>query len=285
VPQTVQSAAEFGIGPLEFKKLENVEPETGQSAAQSMILRLILVLSALCLLLLPLPPLPLEALRAAAPGGAVVQGRIELLNPKLKLRNGKGDASGVVVWLEGSGNGHSKAPHPRRTLVQRDKRFSPHVLAIPAGSEVDFPNEDPFFHNVFSLYNGRRFDLGLYASGETRPVVFSRPGISFIFCNIHPQMSAVVVALETSLFGVSEVDGSFTINDVPEGKYRLQIWHERSDPEQLAAQSRPLQVTGPRFDLGVIRLDEQGYISRPHRNKFGEDYRHETDSRPYKKTG
>jgi plastocyanin len=229
-------------------------------------------------------PLPRHVLEAA-PGGTVVQGRIELLNPKLKLRNGKGDASGVVVWLESNGNGHSKVPHIRRTLTQKDKRFSPHVVAVPAGSEVDFPNEDPFFHNVFSLYNGRRFDLGLYASGETRPVVFSKPGISYIFCNIHPQMSAVVVALETSFFGVSDVDGRFTINDVPEGKYRLQIWHERSDPEQLAAQTRPLQVTGSVFDLGDIKLDEQGYISRPHRNKFGEDYRRETDSRPYKKTG
>jgi plastocyanin len=246
-----------------------------------MAFRLLLILLSLCPLLLP-PP---RRVTEAAPRAALVQGRIELLNPKLKLRNGKGDASGVVIWFEGAGNGLSKAPHPRRTLIQKDKRFSPHVVAIPAGSEVDFPNQDPFFHNVFSLYNGRRFDLGLYASGETRPVVFSRPGISYIFCNIHPQMSAVVVALDTLLFGVSELDGQFTINDVPEGKYRLQIWHERSDPEQLAAQSRPVQVTGSRLDLGVIRLDEQGYISRPHRNKFGEDYRRETDSRPYKKTG
>src|SRR5207244_5963197 len=86
---------------------------------------------------------------------------------------------------------------PRAQLLQKKKSFSPHMVVIQVGSAVEFPNQDPFFHNVFSLFEGRRFDLGLYEAGATRSVVFNRPGISYIFCNIHPEMSAVVVTLKT----------------------------------------------------------------------------------------
>ena len=82
-------------------------------------------------------------------------------------------------------------------LVQKDKSFQPSLLVVPAGGQVEFPNHDPFFHNVFSLFDGKRFDLGLYEGGSTQFVRFDKPGISFIFCNIHPQMSAVVIALNT----------------------------------------------------------------------------------------
>jgi len=206
-------------------------------------------------------------------GWQTVKGRVELINVKTKGHNGKIDASGVVVWLEGLAGAHPRnAGHARRTLLQRDKRFTPHVMAVELGTEVDFPNNDPFFHNVFSIYNGKRFDLGLYASGESRPVSFNRPGVSYIFCNIHPQMSAVVVTLDTPYFAVSDVDGNFSIKAVPGGSYRLQVWHERAVAQQLAAQTRVVQVGAASVDLGVIRLSEEGYIPQPHQNKYGEDY-------------
>src|SRR3954469_8802584 len=107
-------------------------------------------------------------------------------------------AAGVVVWLVPAGDNADTRSLPGNTharLVQKNKTFQPHVLVIPVGSVVEFPNRDPFLHNVFSLFEGKRFDLGLYEAGSTREVHFNKPGISYIFCNIHAQMSAVVIAL------------------------------------------------------------------------------------------
>jgi plastocyanin len=220
-----------------------------------------------CFALFLLAPWP-----ALSGGSSNVRGAVELINAKIKGRDGRIDASGVIIWLQPLDGPPPRAPRARRVLTQRGKRFIPHVMAVEFGAAVDFPNEDPFFHNVFSIYDGKRFDLGLYASGETRPVIFNRPGISYIFCNIHPQMSAVVVALETPYFAVSDSRGLFTINGVQAGRYQLNIWHERAKPEQLAALSRTIQVSTADSDLGVLRISEEGYLPRPHKNKHGEDY-------------
>jgi plastocyanin len=114
-----------------------------------------------------------------------------------KMTGGKvPDASNVAVWLvpldrmDGNALQHLPADKPPQ-LVQRQKTFEPHVLIVPVGTRVEFPNKDPFFHNIFSLYDGRRFDLGLYEAGTTRSIVFDRAGVSFLFCNIHAEMSAV----------------------------------------------------------------------------------------------
>ena len=122
------------------------------------------------------------------------------------------EAGGVVLWLTpaaGMDSASLPALHepsqPR--LVQHNKSFEPHVLVVPVGSMVAFPNRDPFFHNVFSLFEGKRFDLGLYEAGSTRDVHFDKPGISYIFCNIHPEMSAVVIALDTPYYGISDQRG------------------------------------------------------------------------------
>lgn len=228
--------------------------------------RLIAGLLLLGLLLAPWPAVSL-------PRAVRVRGVIEIVNAKVRNRNGDADRSGVVVWLDQIGGAPQRAARPSRlVMTQRGKRFIPHVLAVEVGSEVDFPNEDPFFHNVFSIFDGRRFDLGLYASGETRPVNFNRPGISYIFCNIHPQMSAIVLALETPYHAQSNSRGAFEIASVPEGRYRLKVWHERATPEHLSTLARNIQVGSSDLDLGIIRLSEEGYIPRPHRNKHGEEY-------------
>lgn len=208
--------------------------------------------------------------KAVADFAAVtVNGKIELTNSRLKSR----DAGGVVVWLDPvNGVPQRNSSKNRQVINQRDKRFLPHVVAVETGSEIDFPNDDPFFHNVFSVYNGKRFDLGLYASGETRPVKFNRPGISYIFCNIHPHMSAVVVALETPYFAVTDKSGAFSIANVPAGNYQFNIWHERARPETLTALKRNLQLASPQLDLGTIRVSEEGYMPRPHFNKHGQEY-------------
>jgi plastocyanin len=216
--------------------------------------------------------------------GRDVRGKFELINPRIKDRGGQQDASGIVFWLAPINGAAPRASSRSRKMIrQSNKRFSPHVIVLETGSEVDFPNEDPFFHNVFSVFNGRRFDLGLYASGESRPVNFNRPGVSYIFCNIHPQMSAVVVTVDTPFYGISDQSGNFLIRDVPEGHYRFNVWYERSTAENLAELTRSVQVTSSGLDLRVIKISEEGYIPRPHPNKFGQEYDKLNDRSGYRR--
>jgi plastocyanin len=217
-------------------------------------------LLAACIVLLP------AVLQAAA-----VSGKISLVGSKDKrVRSGR-DLSGVVLWLEPT-NGERPGVRPRSaTMVQRDKTFSPHVLAIPVGSTVEFPNFDPIYHNAFSNYHGQVFDVGLYPPGSTRTVRFRREGIVRVFCNIHPTMSAVIAVLGTPWFAVSEQDGTYRIPDVPAGEYTLKIFHERATAATLELVERRVIVSA---DTAVpdIAISEAGYIPLPHKNKYGRDY-------------
>lgn len=186
-----------------------------------------------------------------------------------------GDNSNVVVWLTPVGQPlPAAAAEPRHfTLAQKDKRFEPHLLVIPVGSTVEFPNKDPFFHNVFSLYKGKKFDLGLYESGSSRSVRFDRPGVSFIFCNIHPQMSASILALSTPYFGVSNRAGDLQIPDVPPGRYKLEAWYEGAAPEELEALTHEITVSAENAAaVATVRVHQLFEGTPPHKNKFGKDY-------------
>jgi len=186
------------------------------------------------------------------------------------------DPSNIAVWLKAMDPAATAAPvesaHKKLQLVQRNKTFQPHFLVVPVGSAVDFPNRDPFFHNVFSLFDGKRFDLGLYESGATNSVRFDRVGVSFLFCNIHPEMSAVVVAVDTPYYGVSDRAGNITIANVPDGKYELHVWYERSLPEDLKALTRTVSVSAVTSDLGKISVAENPSFSQAHKNKYGQEY-------------
>jgi hypothetical protein len=186
------------------------------------------------------------------------------------------DASNVVVWLtplDGAPGLPVRAPGEQKLrLIQRNKQFEPHVLVVPTGSQVEFPNEDPFFHNVFSLFDGKRFDLGLYESGSSRTVHFDHTGVSFLFCNIHPDMSAVVVAVDTPYFGLSDRSGKVTIANVPDGRYRLNVWYERSLPEDLKRLDRTITVSGSQRSVETIQLVENAKFNLEHKNKYGQDY-------------
>jgi plastocyanin len=189
------------------------------------------------------------------------------------------DNSGVVIWLvPHSDSGSGNTPHvaavarPRAVLVQRHKTFEPHLIVIPAGSEVDFPNRDPFFHNVFSLFEGKRFDLGLYEAGSTRSIRFDRPGISYLFCNIHPEMSAVIIALDTPYYSISERTGQITIPDVPPGRYTMHVWREGASATSLKSLVRPILVSSDSSSLGRIDLPVSDALPLTHKNKYGLDY-------------
>jgi len=184
------------------------------------------------------------------------------------------DESGVVVWLSPLDRaaeppaGSARLPQ----LIQRDKAFEPHVLVVQAGTMVQFPNKDPFFHNVFSLFNGKRFDLGLYEAGSSRTVRFDRPGVSFLFCNIHEEMSAVIVAVDTPYFGLSDRAGRIAIPGVPDGRYRMHVWYERSLAEDLKALDRTVAIAGTARNLELIRVANNPDFTLAHKNKYGEDY-------------
>ena len=194
------------------------------------------------------------------------------------------DESEAVVWLTPIGatvDAPQQKPSEIPQLVQRDKAFHPSLLVIPVGGKVEFPNHDPFFHNVFSLFEGKRFDLGLYESGSTRFVQFDKPGISFIFCNIHAQMSAVVIALATPYYAISDARGDFNLANVPPGRYQLQVFHASVAPDILQAASREITVAPGNNSLGSFTLAESD-VTQAHKNKYGRDYdRPEPDSPAY----
>ena len=203
---------------------------------------------------------------------ASVQVRITRLG---KAKDQPANSAGVVVWLTPLSPAMADVvsrPRPGHyRLVQKDKKFTPHLLVIPTGSTVDFPNLDPFFHNVFSLFNGKRFDLGLYESGSSRTVHFDHDGVSYIFCNIHPEMSAVIITVSTPYFGVSPADGSITLQAVPPASYEMHVWAEGGSTSDLNALSRRVVVTSAQRDLGVVDIKADSHIPA-HKNKFGEDY-------------
>jgi plastocyanin len=183
-------------------------------------------------------------------------------------------AAPSVAWLTPvAGDAPSlplAAPRTYR-MVQKNKKFDPHLLVVPVGSSVEFPNQDPFFHNVFSLYNGKRFDLGLYETGSERGERFDREGVSYIFCNIHPEMGAVILALSTPYYAISH-EGAITIQHVPQGKYTLNVWSEGATAESLNAARKQVTVTEQGAALGAITLTAAPSPIVHHANKFGESY-------------
>jgi plastocyanin len=189
------------------------------------------------------------------------------------------DVSGVVVLLTPLSDRAAKQadvilgqlPH-RFELVQSHKQFHPHILIVPIGSTVSFPNDDPFFHNVFSLFNGKRFDLGLYEAGATRSVRFDRAGISFIFCNIHPEMSAVIVTVQTPYYAITGKLGAVVIRNIPDGRYHVRIWSEHALPVSLLALAHDISIRGRVASLGVIQIPAAGDILAGHKDLYGRDY-------------
>jgi hypothetical protein len=216
--------------------------------------------------------------------GATVKAHVTIESPK-KSSHGSPPDSNAVLWLTPAKGWADSPPRPQNSgprpqLVQKNKQFVPHVTALEVGSVVDFPNHDPFFHNVFSLFNGKRFDLGLYEAGSTRSVHFDRAGICYIFCNIHPQMSAIVVVVDTPYFAVSNKQGDVVIPDVPPGQYKLNLWEEHCSAENLKEASREVTVGADTSSLGTIRLERSKELVMVHPNKYGGKYDPQVFSNP-----
>jgi hypothetical protein len=205
---------------------------------------------------------------------AAVKSTAELRLRVVSSLPGSHSAVPAVVWLESLPGTDTLpfAPHGHFTLLQKNRTFIPHLQVIPVGSVVDFPNADPFFHNVFSLFEGKRFDLGLYEAGSSRSVTFSHEGLSYIFCDIHPEMSAVVLALSTPLYSIATADNSFAMRNIPSGGYRMHIWIEGVPQSVLDGLSRHLRLAPGALDLGTLSAPISRQSNMTHSNKFGTPY-------------
>jgi plastocyanin len=152
------------------------------------------------------------------------------------------DARDVVIFLEGAPAGATAAAHaanPNPQLAQRGQAFEPHVLGVPAGTTVDFPNLDPIFHNVFSYSKTKRFDLGKYGQGKSASVRFDKPGLVKVFCDIHSTMTAFIYVADTPWVVQPDATGHFVLDGLPDGNYTLKLWH----PER-GTTSQAVSVTG-----------------------------------------
>ncbi|QHN04993.1 hypothetical protein FTO74_17740 [Granulicella sp. WH15] len=180
----------------------------------------------------------------------------------------------AVAWLEPLAGTPTLPfpPHGRYTLLQENRMFSPHLQVIPVGSSVQFPNADPFFHNVFSLFDGRRFDLGLYEAGSSKSVTFPREGASYIFCNIHPEMSAVVLSLSTPLYAIADARDTLDLHGIPSGDYKLHLWIEGLPQPVLSSLERHLHLSSGLTNLGEIKAPIPRTTAMKHSNKFGATY-------------
>lgn len=193
---------------------------------------------------------------------------------------GKSHAVPAVIWLEPLPETRTLPfpPQGHYTLLQKNRTFMPHLQVVPVGAVIQFPNADPFFHNVFSLFEGKRFDLGLYEAGSKKSVTFSREGVSYIFCNIHPEMSAVVLALSTPLYAVGDGSNSFVLRNIPPGDYNLHFWIEGVPQSFLEHEGRRVHFSAHTLDLGAIAAPLSRTGTMNHTNKFGVPYTPEPQS-------
>ena len=177
------------------------------------------------------------------------------------------DLANAVVFLEPLATGKTKAPAPVTTTIALEKRqFSPRVRVVVEGSKVEFPNQDPWNHNVFSKVNGG-FDTGVYGRGKTKDQKFEQAGVYSLYCNVHPRMTAFVITLKTPHFTQAGADGRYVLENVPAGQYRLNVWHDRTS---LVTKDVTVSAAG----LANVRteLDARGYKFVQHKNKFGQVY-------------
>jgi plastocyanin len=160
------------------------------------------------------------------------------------------EIANVVVFLKDVPR-HGELPTMHATITQKEEAFVPHVVAVTRGSTVDFPNADPFFHNVFSLSRGASFDLGRYPRGATRSHRFPTPGLVKVYCHIHSHMTASIMVFDHPYFRIPAADGSFAMDGVPVGTHQVSAWHERIGESFTSARVEAGRTTRIEFVLPV----------------------------------
>ncbi|HTR78149.1 MAG TPA: hypothetical protein VMH39_08560 [Gemmatimonadaceae bacterium] len=202
-------------------------------------------------------------IRLVAAQGAVT-GQISILErPGDKTT----DLGNTVVYLDPAAGVKPKVSPVNKSMALQSKNFSPHVTVVPAGSKIAFPNQDPFSHNVFSKAPQGGFDTDLYGRGKAKDNVFKTVGVYPLYCNVHPRMTAFVIAVATPYFTQAGADGRFIIDNVPAGRYVLHVWHERGGTD-----SSVVDVVASGFAVPKIQLDASKWKDLPHKDKNGKDY-------------
>ncbi len=182
--------------------------------------------------------------------------------------NEKTDHSNAVIFIDGIVAGSVSQLHQDPPKISHlGRKFAPHVLPLLKGGTVDFFNDDRIFHNVFSLSKAKTFDLGIYPQGTSKLVSFERTGLIKIYCNIHPKMVSNILVLNNPFFTKTDTDGSFTIENIPDGTYTLRIWHEFS-----VAMNLPVSFQDGQIVTQNLTITETKKV-RSHKNKFGKPYK------------
>jgi plastocyanin len=180
---------------------------------------------------------------------AVGSATAETLEGRVQTQNAKLDLAGLVVYVD---DVEGPFPGPERVVVmdQKSLRFVPHVLPIQVGTTVEFANNDPLAHNVFSISSPKRFNLGLYGRGTSRRVKFDEPGVVQLLCNVHQEMSAFIVVVKSAFFARTTAEGTFRIDGVPAGRHLVRVWHE-----QMGERSYPITVAASGVTRKTLNLD------------------------------
>ncbi len=198
---------------------------------------------------------------ASASGGEIV-GTVQILGKNQKPYK---DHSNVVIYVDGLSVPGAGEP---ASMVMSKKQFSPRVVVVPKGGTVEFPNRDKIFHNAFSVSGENRFDLDLYKAPQVGKKKFEHTGVVRVYCNIHPQMTGLVVVRDNPYFATSAKDGSFSIGAVPAGRYTITAWYERVEPQSLE-----VDVPAEGQARARLVLDASKYKRVRHKNKYGKTYK------------
>jgi len=212
-----------------------------------------------------LPVASIALLLAGDLSAGAVNGRVSF-----QTRRGQNPAANeTLVWLEPLGNVHVTKRLPAKfSMVTRGKLLVPHLLAIPVGSTVEFPNDDPISHNLFSLSTPNGFDLGLYRKGSGKAHKFDTAGIVNVYCNVHPNMSAVIHVMPTPYYTFADPGGAYSFADVPPGRYRVVAWNEQGG---TADSTLDVGAAGAPV-VAALTIDSRNYRAQSHANKEGKAY-------------
>jgi plastocyanin len=172
----------------------------------------------------------------------------------------------TLVWLEPLGGKIVRRAPAAFQIVTRNKTLVPHILAIPVGSTVAFPNDDPISHNLFSLSSNNAFDLGLYRKGAGKTQKFEKPGVVNVYCNVHPNMSAVIHVMSTPYYGFADANGRYSF-DVPPGRYRVIAWNEQGGTSETTVDVGPAGAA-----MAALTIDSRNFRVSQHMNKMGKPY-------------
>jgi plastocyanin len=207
----------------------------------------------------------LALLVATSAGAEELRGKVQLL-----ARGGKGAAKGTdvrqaVVYYEPASGAQPRSSDAVFEMSTHNKQFEPRLLVVPRGSRIRFPNQDPILHNAFSVSGGNRFDLGLYRTGPGKEKRFDHPGLIRVFCNVHHDMVAYILVLETPYYVSPNADGEFVLSGLPKGRGKLTVWHEQAEAWSTDVElPRAAPLTAP---VEIVRP-----LVPPHLNKTGQSY-------------